>query len=58
VNTLISDMRPRKKAESPSKRKSKEMIEKTQQMGVPVIEIDDQIVIGFDEKELKKLLKI
>lgn len=34
-----------------------EMINKTQQMGVPVIEIDDKIVIGFDESTLKELLE-
>jgi len=35
-----------------------EMIKKTGQMGVPVIEIDGQIVIGFDQQELKKLLGV
>ncbi|MFH0755504.1 MAG: glutaredoxin family protein [bacterium] len=38
--------------------KRKEMIEKSGQMGVPVILIDDIIVNGFNEEELKKLLKI
>jgi glutaredoxin-like YruB-family protein len=33
-----------------------EMIEKSGQMGVPVITIDDQIVIGFDERRLENLL--
>ena len=33
-----------------------EMIKKTGQMGVPVIDVDGQIVIGFDQAELKKLL--
>ena len=38
---------------------AKEMIEKTQQMGVPVIVIDDQdIVIGFDQHKLTELLEI
>lgn len=35
-----------------------EMIQKSQQMGVPVIEIDGQIVIGFDRKKIVELLKI
>lgn len=35
-----------------------EMIKKTGQMGVPVIDIDGQIVIGFDQQELKKMLGI
>ena len=37
---------------------AREMIEKTGQKGVPVIEIDGQYVIGFDEKKLKKMLGI
>ncbi|XOB41424.1 MAG: glutaredoxin family protein [Candidatus Nealsonbacteria bacterium] len=36
----------------------KEMIEKTGQMGVPVIEINDQFVIGFDKKKISELLGI
>ena len=31
-----------------------EMIEKSGQMGVPVIDIDGKIIIGFDEEELIK----
>ena len=39
--------------------KAKEMVEKTQQMGVPVIVIDDKdIVIGFDQSKLSELLEI
>ncbi len=34
------------------------MIKKTGQMGVPVIEIGDEILIGYDEKKLKKALGI
>jgi len=37
---------------------AQEMIEKTGQMGVPVIEIDGKIVIGFNEAKLKQLLKL
>lgn len=36
----------------------KEMFDKTRQMGVPVIDIDGNIVLGFDQAALKKLLKI
>ncbi len=36
----------------------KYIIEKSGQQGVPVIEIDDKVIVGFDEKELKKALKI
>jgi len=35
-----------------------EMIKKSGQMSVPVVEIDGQIVIGFDQERIKKLLKI
>jgi glutaredoxin-like YruB-family protein len=36
--------------------KRKEMMEKTGQLGVPVIMIGNQIVIGFDKSKLKELL--
>lgn len=36
--------------------KRQEMIEITNQMGVPVIRIGDDVVIGFDEGKLKELL--
>lgn len=36
--------------------KAKEMIDKSGQMGVPVIEIDGTIVIGFDKDKIKPLL--
>jgi glutaredoxin-like YruB-family protein len=35
-----------------------EMIKKSGQMGVPVIEVDDEIIIGFDQEKLKKALKL
>ncbi len=36
--------------------KRTEMIEMTGQMGVPVIRIGDDVVIGFDESKIKELL--
>ena len=33
-----------------------EMVEKSQQLGVPVIDIDDNIIIGFDQKTIEDLL--
>ena len=33
-----------------------EMIQKSGQMGVPVIEIDNQIILGFDLPKVKKAL--
>jgi glutaredoxin-like YruB-family protein len=34
-----------------------EMIAKTGQLGVPVIEIDDNIIIGFDQKVIEEILE-
>ena len=36
----------------------KKMIEMTGQMGVPVIKIGDDIIVGFDEQKIRELLKI
>lgn len=36
--------------------KREEMIEMTGQMGVPVIRIGEDVVIGFDEPKVKELL--
>ena len=38
--------------------KRKEMIEKSGQMGVPVISIDGQLVVGFNQPKIKQLLGI
>jgi glutaredoxin len=38
--------------------KRKEMIDKSGQMGVPVIYVGDELVVGFDEDRLRDLLKI
>lgn len=34
------------------------MVKKSGQMGVPVIEIDDEIIVGFDKPKIKKKLGI
>jgi len=36
--------------------KRKEMMEKSGQMGVPVIIIDDELTVGFDKPKIAKLL--
>lgn len=36
--------------------KKDEMFEKSGQMGVPVIDIDGEILIGFDKSRLNKIL--
>jgi glutaredoxin-like YruB-family protein len=38
--------------------KAQEMIDKSGQMGVPVIEVNGKIIIGFDEEKLKSALGI
>ena len=38
--------------------KRQEMIEMTGQMGVPVIKIDKEVLVGFDEAKLKELLGV
>lgn len=37
---------------------AQEMIKKSGQMGVPVIEIGEEIIVGFDEQKIKKILEI
>ncbi len=35
-----------------------EMVKKSEQMGVPVVDIDGQIIIGFDKEKINELLNI
>lgn len=37
---------------------AEEMVEKSGQMGVPVLDIGGEIVVGFDKQRIKKLLKL
>jgi len=37
---------------------AQEMISRSGQMGVPVVDIDGQIVVGFDKNKLKQLLNL
>ncbi len=41
---------------SRDKEKAQEMVKKSGQMGVPVIFVDEKILIGFNQTELDKLL--
>ena len=34
-----------------------EMIHKSGQMGVPVVDIDGEIIVGFDRERISKILK-
>jgi len=36
----------------------KMIVEKTGQMGVPVIDIDGELIVGFDRKKIVELLNI
>jgi len=38
--------------------KTQEMIEKSGQMGVPVIDIDGELIVGFDKEKIKEALGI
>jgi len=38
--------------------KRQEMMEKSSQMGVPVIFVDDEMMVGFDKEKLSGLLGI
>ena len=35
---------------------AQEMVKRTGQMGVPVIDIDGEIIVGFDKEKIKKAL--
>jgi len=37
--------------------KAQEMIDKSGQMGVPVTEIEGEIIVGFDQEKLEQVLK-
>jgi len=37
---------------------AEEMVKKSGQMGVPVIDIDGDITVGFDEPKLRSILEI
>ncbi|MDA3814760.1 MAG: glutaredoxin family protein [Patescibacteria group bacterium] len=36
----------------------REMVQKTGQMGVPVLMIDEEVVVGFDRERIAKILNI
>ncbi len=43
---------------SANKEAADEMVEKSGQMGVPVIDIDGEIIVGFDQAAIKKALNL
>lgn len=42
---------------SKNQEKQQEMIDKSDQMGVPVLDIDGEIIVGFDKNKIKGALK-
>lgn len=43
---------------SKDEKQLQDMIKKSGQMGVPVVDIDGEIIVGFDKEKIDKLLKI
>lgn len=43
---------------SESEEDKEEMVEKSGQMGVPVVDVDGEVVIGFKKDKLKELLDL
>lgn len=43
---------------SQNQEKAKEMVDKTGQMGVPVIDVEGEFVVGFDKEKIKSALGI
>ena len=43
---------------SSDQKASEEMIERSGQMGVPVIDIGGTIIVGFDQEKIKQTLKL
>lgn len=43
---------------SENKAAAEEMIQKSGQMGVPVIDIDGQMIVGFEKEKIAKLLEL
>jgi len=41
-----------------NKAAAEEMVRKTGQMGVPVLDIEGQIIVGFDKERIKQVLGI
>jgi len=43
---------------SSNSKAAEEMVEKSGQMGVPVTEVHGEMIVGFNEEKLKKVLKL
>jgi glutaredoxin 3 len=43
---------------SENQEKAQEMIQKSGQMGVPVIDIEGKLIVGFDKEKIREALEI
>lgn len=43
---------------SSDQKKSQEMVEKSGQMGVPVLDIEGEIIVGFDKDKISSVLEL
>lgn len=43
---------------SKNQKAAREMIEKSGQMGVPVLDVNGKIIVGFDQEKIEELLDI
>ncbi len=43
---------------SQNREKAQVMVEKTGQMGVPVVEIDGDVIVGFDKQKIRQKLNL
>ncbi|MFH1790062.1 MAG: glutaredoxin domain-containing protein [bacterium] len=43
---------------SSDQKKAKEMFDKSGQLGVPVITIDDEVIVGFNKQRIEEMLLI
>ncbi|MEI6494482.1 MAG: glutaredoxin family protein [bacterium] len=61
---MVKDFLDEKKVEyeyinvAADREKLQEMVDKSGQMGVPVIDIDGDIAVGFDEEQISKMLAL
>lgn len=43
---------------SQNQEKAEEMVQKSGQMGVPVVDIDGEIIVGFDKERIEEILDL
>lgn len=43
---------------SKDQEKAREMVEKSGQIGVPVLDIDGEVIVGFDKNKIREILNL